>query len=311
MKVVDFMNIILIIFIITNYYTSKNRFMNNIKRISQSSYRKSNNNIKDLTIRDINMSYYIIKPFHFHKYKSLIVYGVTSRCDSYKNRMNIRKTWKRNVKYYNSLLFFFIGKSHFEYYNFLIEREELIYNDIIQLSFFESYFNLTILTIWMVKWVIENCAFFYFVKNDQDVIPNLKLVDEYLNRLKQNNCSYGILSSGESACRNSRSKTYIPISVYNESILPIYMYGFFAIYNYKLLYEINRISFDTYPIIYKEDVHMGLLARQSNYSFCSLKYIVVMLNKNSYNFLLKNKQKVIAIHGINANNIYEYYRIIQ
>lgn len=285
-------------------------FLKMTSKINQQLYPKKSVNLNDLSIYEVNKSYYIVKPFHLNKYISFIVFGVTSTSDSFKYRMMIRNTWGGITKLYNSIIFFFIAKSHHNEYNSLIEKEELIYNDIIQLSFYESYFNLTILTIWMVKWIISNCKFIFFIKNDQDVIPNLYLVFTYLNSKKHINCSYGILRVNETVCRNKRLKCYIPFESYIYKNLPNYIFGYFAVYNFKLLNFINKISLNTYPIIYKEDVHMGLLASKSNYSYCKLKYKIIHSSNNCLTYLTKNRKNVIAIHGVNLYNYYKYYLLL-
>lgn len=240
--------------------------------------------------------HFLLYPTHRNKYRSLILYGITSRCDSFKVRSIIRRTFIKRLKYYESYAFFFVGLSTNKYNNILLKTEAEIYNDVIQISFYESYFNLTTLTLWMIKWIMENCFFKYFIKNDQDVIPNVKLIYRWLKQDKEQKCAYGILSSNERTHRSNKSKSYIPYSSYKDDILPIYAFGYFAIYNYQILFEINRISFSIYPIIYKEDVHLGLLVSKTNYSFCRIKYKIIQ--RLSKNISVVDKDKIIAIHGI-------------
>lgn len=120
------------------------------------------------------------------------------------------------------------------------------------------------------------------IKNDQDVIPNINLLTKFLNDVKINSCSYGILKIHEKVCRNKHVKCYIPFSSYNRSILPTYINGYLSIYNYKLLKDIDKTSLNYYPIIYKEDVHIGLLVEKTNHHYCNLKYKIIINTK--YNF---------------------------
>lgn len=279
-------------------------FLQKTKYINQKRYNKRSCNLMKLIIKNVSSFYFIIRPLSSTKFKSFILYGITSRCDSFKKRILIRKTLMKEMRLYNSLGFFFMGKSNNDYHNRLIKKENSIYNDLIQISFIESYFNLTLLSIWMIKWITKYCHFEYFIKNDQDVIPNLKLINNWLKVINNTKCSYGILSSKERTCRNSNLKSYIPYSSYNYTILPNYLFGFFAIYNKKLIIDINKISQSTFPIIYKEDVHIGLLAQKSNNTLCRIKYKIQNYIHNSY----INIKNTIAIHGI-KNEYYKYFKL--
>lgn len=249
---------------------------------------------------------YLIKPSQNRKYEGFIILGITSTIDSYNIRLIIRDTIFKSRKKFNFYSFFFISNSENHYYNSLLKTESLLYNDIIQFSVIESYFNLTILTIWMIKWVNDNCKYIYFIKNDQDVIPNFKLLYSFLLSNVDNNCSFGIISKNEIVCRNIKSKRYISFLSYKNNILHSYIFGYFAIYKNKLLEYINSIAFITYPIIYKEDVHIGLLASKTNYSFCKMKYRIMNIKKK--NETLKNKKHIIAIHGLHNNNYLKYFK---
>lgn len=195
-------------------------------------------------------------------------------------------------------MFFFTGICSNQYHNTLLKEEAKLFNDIIQISYHESYFNLTILTIWMIKWVIDFCYFNYFIKNDEDVIPNINLINRWLRNMKLSNCSYGIVSNGIKVVRNNKSSRYIPYISYNRSKLPCYVYGYFAIYNYYHLKELNKISFTSYPIIYREDIHIGYLTEKIKASFCSLKYKIIQYDKITRNTNLNN---IVAIHGVVDN----------
>lgn len=144
------------------YYSMVNKFYYySIKTINLKSYKKQSADINDLTIHDIKNYYFMLEPFHIYKYNTFYIYGVASTVDSFNIRMMIRNTWGKNIKKYKSVLFFFAAKSRNEYYNSLLTKEEFLFNDIIQFSFYESYFNLTMLSIWMIKWVVMNCNFFF------------------------------------------------------------------------------------------------------------------------------------------------------
>ena len=144
-------------------------------------------------------------------------------------RSAIRQTWAniselpRNVK-----VVFIIGQADNATQQFKIQEESNKYGDIVQESFVDTYQNLTIKSLMLLKWFEQNChQTQYVMKTDDDMYINLpKLYD--LVKTNQN----PFLLMGSLICnavpkRESRHKWYVPYHVFPESHYPNYLSGIF------------------------------------------------------------------------------------
>ncbi|XP_039451236.1 beta-1,3-galactosyltransferase 2-like [Culex pipiens pallens] len=168
-------------------------------------------------------------------------------------------------------------------------NESEVYGDIIQESFIDSYNNLTLKTIMMLKWVNNNCdgRVKYIMKCDDDTfvnVPNLLqvllggtvplykasipfydrntvAVKSAKNRLVQvRRLLTGFLFCEAKPITDTSSKWYSPNYMYNKEFYPNYLSGSGYLMNLdaaKLLYR--RLL--TTPIFHLEDVYLtGIVA---------------------------------------------------
>lgn len=168
-------------------------------------------------------------------------------------------------------------------------NESEIYGDIIQESFIDSYNNLTLKTIMMLKWVNNNCdgRVKYIMKCDDDTfvnVPNLLqvllggtvplykasvpfydrntvAVKSAKNRLVQvRRLLTGFLFCEAKPITDTSSKWYSPNYMYNKEFYPNYLSGSGYLMNLdaaKLLYR----TLLTTPIFHLEDVYLtGIVA---------------------------------------------------
>lgn len=168
-------------------------------------------------------------------------------------------------------------------------NESEVYGDIIQESFIDSYNNLTLKTIMMLKWVNHNCdgRVKYIMKCDDDTfvnVPNLLqvllggtvplykasipfydrntvAVKSAKNRLVQvRRLLTGFLFCEAKPITDTSSKWYSPNYMYNKEFYPNYLSGSGYLMNLdaaKLLYR----TLLTTPIFHLEDVYLtGIVA---------------------------------------------------
>lgn len=168
-------------------------------------------------------------------------------------------------------------------------NESDMYGDIIQESFIDSYNNLTLKTIMMLKWVTNNCdgRVKYIMKCDDDTfvnVPNLLqvllggtvplykasipfydrntvAVKSPKNRLVQvKRLLTGFLFCEAKPITDTSSKWYSPNYMYNKEFYPNYLSGSGYLMNLdaaKLLYR----TLLTTPIFHLEDVYLtGIVA---------------------------------------------------
>lgn len=235
--------------------------------------------INYLNISDPNLYHEIINP---KLKKTAVDFIISIPVAPYDTdfRKAIRTTWLFN--YSQLLSFFFMGVSNCTDYC-AIKKESLLYNDIIQFNFINSYLNLTLLTILSICWVVNsNIKFKYYLKIDRDVVPNLKNIFDLIT-IKYKNIKgvFGPKSGDFEVTRNVNSRSFIPYFVYSKRIAPAYITGMIYIIDYISLLTINNISMKFKPIIYREDVHLGLLCRIEGIKLINIKNIIL---KKTYNY---------------------------
>ncbi|XP_050359216.1 uncharacterized protein LOC126779282 [Nymphalis io] len=118
-----------------------------------------------------------------------------------------------------------------------IEEEVEKYGDVIQEGFIDSYNNLTLKSIMMLKWVTNNCneSVRYILKTDDDMYVNVpNLIENLRNRSKVHDSTKGqeqeYLLIGDLICgarpvQDVGSKWYSPRYMYGGRVYPRYLSG--------------------------------------------------------------------------------------
>lgn len=216
-------------------------------------------------------------------------------------RDTIRKTW--NLKSNQYISFFFMGISNCT--DFCSIKNELkLYNDIIQFNFINSYLNLTLLTILSMYWVINsNINFKFYIKIDRDIVPNLKNIFKLMKmKYKYRRGIYGAKECEFIVNRNRNSSSYIPYAAFNHRFSPSYIIGMLYIIDYVSLILISNISMIYRPLVYREDVHLGILCNLIGVDLINIKNIVM---RKTYNY--KKFCKYYSFHSYKPKDIYFLY----
>lgn len=215
---------------------------------------------------------------------------------SVKKRMIIRYTWGIISKRMNYKVIFCSGAR-----NKIYEEK---YNDIIQFSFKDSYYNLTIATLLFYNWTkrVYN-KFNYIIKIDSDVYPNLQLINLYILLYIKEKYIYGYLYAKMKTSRNANNTNYIPYHIYPSSIIPQFVAGSFYIFPKFNSYNrfIDYFNLSSTKLIYREDIQFGLYI--NNFP------IKIMKINKYYNRTLIFKQCKdysihFAIHGVSIQNYF-------
>ncbi|XP_052902642.1 uncharacterized protein LOC128310129 isoform X1 [Anopheles moucheti] len=170
-----------------------------------------------------------------------------------------------------------------------IVNESEVYGDIIQESFIDSYNNLTLKTIMMLKWVTNNCdgKVKFIMKCDDDTfvnVPNLLhvllggtvplykaaisfydtntvAVKSPKNRLIEGKYLLtGFLFCDAKPIGDTTSKWYSPTYMYDKEVYPNYLSGTAYLMNFETAKLLYRASLST-PIFHLEDVYLtGIVA---------------------------------------------------
>lgn len=89
----------------------------------------------------------------------------------------------------------------------LVEEESLHYSDIIQEGFVDSYNNLTLKSVMMLKWVVSNChSVRYIMKTDDDMFVNINNLVRLLKVRNMSNLLVGALICGARPIADTQNK---------------------------------------------------------------------------------------------------------
>lgn len=149
----------------------------------------------------------------------------------------------------------------------LSEAQE--HGDIVVEDFTDSYTNLTLKSVFMLKWVVNHCRYVPFVlKTDDDMLINVRALIQELSSTRYSPSKpliMGRIQKGAWPVRSRSSKWYLPYWLYEETRLPTFAAGTGYVITQKAVADIYTKSLDT-PLIPLEDVFItGLVANRSLY----------------------------------------------
>ena len=144
-----------------------------------------------------------------------------------KARSAIRQTWAniselpRNVK-----VVFILGQADNATQQFKIQEESNKYGDIVQESFVDTYQNLTIKSLMLLKWFEQNChQTQYVMKSDDDMYINLQKLNDLVKTNHDPYLLVGNLRRNVAPIRRSQSKWHVPYHMFPERHYPNYLVG--------------------------------------------------------------------------------------
>lgn len=193
---------------------------------------------------------------------------ICSAVANHKARMAIRNTWANTSNLdllYNSTVkvAFLLGQSDNDTLNNFIIEESLRYNDMLQEKFVDTYNNLTLKSIMMLKWVTSNCKETKFImKTDDDMFVNIFLLMKTLQTQKHSdNILLGSLICNARPISDPKNKWYMPKYMYPEKVYPNYLSGTGYIMSIDVASKLYQTALTT-PLLHLEDVYItGLCAK--------------------------------------------------
>ncbi|XP_036602296.1 UDP-GlcNAc:betaGal beta-1,3-N-acetylglucosaminyltransferase 7-like [Trichosurus vulpecula] len=197
-------------------------------------------------------------------YLLLAVKSTLPRLD---RREAVRQTWGREREAAGGrgairtlfLLGSNLGKVALDPYNYLLDLEDGVYQDILQWDFLDSFFNLTLKEVNFLKWLEVFCPGVSFIfKGDDDVFVSPANLLEFLKeRTPQDTFLVGEVLYGAIPIRIKRSKYYIPWALYNQTCYPPYVAGGGYLMTREMAHRLHLVSqtLELYPI---DDVFLGM-----------------------------------------------------
>lgn len=234
---------------------------------------------------------------------------VCSSVPNFNARQTIRDTWAQDAsKLSNVRVVFLLGKSTNHILNAMAADESRKHSDIVQQDFLDTYNNLTIKSVMLLKWVRHQCANAkYVMKTDDDMFVHLPNLYRLLKAEGHEKLLMGCKIKGAVPIKNTNSKWFVPDGVYSEKIYPNYLSGtgyVMSRVSAKLLYE---TALET-PFFYLEDIFItGICAAQvglkpennSGFSFSK--------RKNDYCVF----KSLVTAHQMKPKELVQMWNVVQ
>jgi hypothetical protein len=148
----------------------------------------------------------------------------TSSGSYFEKRQATRQTWASNAIKSIVNIFFVIAEPKDDKTQKELESEAFVNKDLIQFGFQDSYYNVTLKHVALLRWAHENCLHSkYILKTDDDIVVNIEHLLKNLHTLKKGITGY--LIRYMPAFRDIKNPWYIPHCIHPDPIYPEYMSG--------------------------------------------------------------------------------------
>lgn len=180
---------------------------------------------------------------------------VCSSVPNFNARQAIRNSWAQDAaKLRNIQVYFLLGKSHDDSLNSLVANESQKYMDIIQQDFLDTYNNLTLKSVMLLKWANQYCVNAkYVMKTDDDMYVNLPNLFRLLKAKGHKRMLLGCLIKGAVPVKDWNSKWFVPDVVFPERAYPPYLSGTGYVMSRDTVPLLYRTALST-PFFYLEDI---------------------------------------------------------
>lgn len=191
----------------------------------------------------------------------LLIIIVHSSFANFSAREAIRNTWGRFAVKNGGKLLFLIGISESRALQKKVAKENAAFGDIVQSSFIDSYYNLTLKTMAMINWACKHCSKAkYLLKVDDDVLVNMPRLLSYVKEKTLKRSIIGKVVKKAPLVRKKVSKYFIPPETFNASFYPDYSLGGSYLVSGDSVCSLAERALQLKPI-YLEDVFLtGIVA---------------------------------------------------
>ncbi|XP_075132172.1 beta-1,3-galactosyltransferase 1-like [Leptodactylus fuscus] len=197
--------------------------------------------------------------------KPFLVLMVLVESHDVESRHTIRETWGNESIYdVDVVTIFLVGLPQLapKLIQTLLEEESVVFGDIIQQDFMDTYYNLTLKTLMGMEWVTKFCSSAsYVMKADIDIFNN---VDYLVHRLLhpdlpvRKNYFTGDIKNNTGPMRDKAYyKWYVPKEIYPNDTYPPYCTGPGYVFSADLAKQIYDVAQEI-RVIPMEDAFMGI-----------------------------------------------------
>ncbi|NXG15021.1 B3GL1 acetylgalactosaminyltransferase, partial [Grallaria varia] len=241
-----------------------------------------------------------------------LVIVVSSRPRDVKARQAIRVTWGSRSSWWGQqvLTLFLLGQDAQgdKATELSVEDESILYGDIIQQDFRDTYDNLTLKTIMGFRWVSEFCPnTTFFMKTDSDVFVNTpNLVRFLLRRNSSEELFTGYPLVDNFAYRGFAKTRSISSEEYPFRLYPPYCSGMGYVLHTKLALRIYELMSHVKPVKF-EDVYVGICLNLLKVDI-SVPEDAEQFFLYKINFDACKYRHLIAVHGLTPSELLEFWQ---
>ena len=226
--------------------------------------------------------------------------------DRFEKRTKIRKTWA-NYSSNNMRVIFSTGMSKNSSVNKLIAKEALLYNDILQLDFIDSYYKIINKVLLSYKWLSSNCpnARYILRINDDVVVNSFSLIKYLKNAHETRSAVFGNVMYFGLVVRDYKSKFYVPFEKTSKAFYDPYPEGTSYIITFDLARRFYDLGFDKLePLTHTEDVFIGMMVKRDSVELIDIgDKFPVRIQYEVY----KKEQKIEMIDRMDINDVLFVY----
>ncbi|RWR99893.1 beta-1:3-galactosyltransferase 1-like protein, partial [Dinothrombium tinctorium] len=219
----------------------------------------------------------------------------------------IRETWGKQLRSRGVKLLFLVASTSDENLQDNIIEEDNIYGDLLQASFIEDYYNLTLKTIAMLDSLRNYCSQVKFVlKTDQDVLINVEKVFQVVDRYRnEQRAIFGNIFDNVVVRRNENDKWYVPKFIYSPEYYPPYASGPVYIFTGDSISSLISEGFKTSALYVDDSYFTGIVAEKAGIKRIDIKLVspfrIDKLKKTDFN-------KYLGIHNYKPGEIIKIWK---
>lgn len=188
---------------------------------------------------------------------------VFSAPENFAQRYAIRETWgSYNIT--SVRVAFLLGCSKNSSSQLLVEEENAEFQDVIQEDFIDSYNNLTVKSVMMLKWFLNKCPSpTFLMKTDDDMFINIEYLSALISKINSRSVLIGTLICKAKPILDAANKWYIPKYMYQKPFYPNYLSGTAYVMSRDVASRLYRTALST-ALIHLEDVYItGICAAKA------------------------------------------------